>query len=47
MRADEAMREGFLMIEEWLDMLAAYQRRVRACVPLLESRAHAVFWPFD
>jgi hypothetical protein len=37
MRADEAMREGFLMIEEWLDMLVAYQRRVRACVPRMPS----------
>ena len=38
---EETMRERLPMIEEWLDMFAAYDRRARACLPLLQSTAHA------
>lgn len=37
---EETMRERLPMIEEWLDFVA-YERRVHACLPLLQSIAHA------
>jgi hypothetical protein len=44
-RAEDTVREQFLMIQEWLDMLAAYERgSARACRCWSQKRM-PVFWP--